>query len=115
LIDAYLDNPRFLCEDCTIDIYKEEHNFKSRKAAAAHRRRMFDVSYLFNEMVTDRYIAERGLNSVDDLKEDEMEKIMELSKEGYNNLFTKKEKVKMEEMEDQEKIEIMLSRKLDQL
>ena len=55
--DAYSQNPKFACKDCTIERYRIEHGFKTREAAAARRRRIFDVSYLFNEMITDKYFG----------------------------------------------------------
>lgn len=110
--DAYSDNPKVVCEDCTINIYQKERKIKSKKEATARRRRIFDVSYLFNEMITDKYLEEEDLKSVDDLEYKDMEKIMEIGKEAYNNLFSKAEKIKLEETEDQNKIEEKLRKKL---
>ncbi len=49
----------YICEDCAIDHYQKKYGFKSREAAAARRRRIFDVSYLFFEMITDKYLEKR--------------------------------------------------------
>jgi len=111
-MDAYSDSPRFVCESCTIDRYQEEHGFTSRKAAASHRRRMFDVNYLFNELLTDRYIKEKNYNTIDDLTEKDMNIIMETGRNSYNELFSKKEKVKIEETESQKEIERKLKKKI---
>ena len=112
VMDAYSDNPKFVCEDCAIEMYQKDHKLKSKKAAIARRRRIFDVSYLFNEMITDKYLEEKKLKSVDDLKYNDMEKIMETGKEAYNDLFSKTAKIKLEETEDQKKIEEKLRKKL---
>ena len=111
-MDAYSDNPKLVCEDCTIDKYQEDYKFKSREAAAARRRRIFDVSYLFNEMITDKYLEEKNLKSVDNLGHNDMEKIMEIGREAYNDLFTVMDKIKLEETEHQWKIEEKLRKKL---
>ena len=58
VLDGYSDNPKFVCENCAIDRYKKDHKFKSKKIASARRRRIFDVNYLFNEMITDKYLTE---------------------------------------------------------
>ena len=69
-IDAHTDNPKFYCEDCAIDAYMKDHGFKTREAAEARRRRIFDVGYLFNEMITDKYIRQRNKKSIDDQVEE---------------------------------------------
>ncbi|MFH1402598.1 MAG: hypothetical protein ABIG87_03185 [Patescibacteria group bacterium] len=113
IMDAYSDNPKFVCEDCAIIRYQKEHNLKTKAAAAARRRRIFDVGYLFSEMITDKYLKEKGLKTIDDLEYEDMEKIMEIGKEAYNGLFSKAEKTKLEETEDSEKIEEKLKEKLE--
>ena len=105
VLDAYSDNPKFVCEDCAIDKYQKDHKFKTREAAAARRRRMFDVGYLFNEMITDKYLQEKNLKSADDLGNSDMEKIMKTGKEAYNDLFSVTDKIKLEETEHQREIE----------
>ena len=112
MMDAYSDNPKFVCENCAIEIYQKDHKLKSKKAAIARRRRIFDVSYLFNEIITDKYLEEKNLKSVDALEYKDMEKIMKVGKEAYNDLFSKTEKIKLEETEDQKKIEEKLRKKL---
>jgi len=112
VMDFNSDNPKFACEDCAIEMYQHDHKLKFKEAAAARRRRIFDVSYLFNEMITDKYLEEKDLKLVDDLEYEDIEKIMEIGEEAYNNLFSKAEKIKLEETEDQKKIEEKLRKKL---
>jgi len=104
--------PKFICEDCAIDAYQEKHRFKNREAAAARRRRIFDVGYLFSEMVTDKYLEEMNYKSIDDLSDQEISLLLNISREKYNSLFTKEEKTKLEETESQADIEKKLREKL---
>ncbi|MCG2701411.1 hypothetical protein L6267_04550 [Candidatus Parcubacteria bacterium] len=112
MLDAYSDNPKIVCEDCAIVMYQKNYKLKSKKIAAARRRRIFDVGYLFNEMITDKYLEYKNLKSIDDLEYDDMEKITEIGKEAYNDLLSKTEKIKLEETEHQWKIEEKLRKKL---
>lgn len=105
----------YACEDCAIDEYRENNQFPSREMAEAHRRRIFDVGYLFNEMITDKYLGLVGLDDVDDLNEDEMKMIRAKGKFYYNTLISKRAKLKMEEMEEQVDIEKFLSSKIDKI
>ncbi len=112
---AYSDGSgelKFICEDCAIDAYQEKYGFKSREAAAARRRRIFDVGYLFSEMITDKYLAENNRKSIYDLSEQEISFLFNVSKDEYNSLFTKEEKVELEETESQADIEKKLREKL---
>ena len=110
--DAYSNKPKFICEDCTIDNYQYDYGFKSRKVATAYRRRMFDVGYLFNEMVTDKYLAEKNINSMDELDINEINYILDISRDVYNNLFSRRKKIKLKLTEKQEDIEKKLRKKL---
>jgi len=112
IMDAYSNKPQFVCEDCAIKMYQKDYKFKTKVAAAARRRRIFDVGYLFNEMIVDKYLKEKGLKTIDDLELEDIKIIMEISKAAYNNLFSKAEIIKLEEIEDQKKIEEKLKKKL---
>lgn len=115
---AFNDNSGDLkpvCEECTIAEYQKKFNLKNKEIARAKRRRIFDVGYLFNEMLTDKYLKDKKLNSIDDLDEEESMKIMEAGQKYYNELFTKKEKIKLEETFEQSEIEKALQKKLEKI
>lgn len=100
--NAYSNRPKYMCEDCAIDRYKDDLGYESRKAAEARRRRIFDVGYLLQEMITDRYLAEYNIKSVDDLEEGVVGWLFEMGNNLYNEFFSKKEKIRLEEIERQE-------------
>jgi len=105
---------KHFCEDCTIKNYKEQYGFETFEAAEARRRRMFDVGYLFNEIMTDEYLQRTG-KEYKDLELEEMREIAESSKEFYNLLFSKNEKERIERIEDQKEIEKELRKKLNRI
>lgn len=111
--NVYTDSPIYYCENCAIDLYKKEHGFSTRRAAESRRRRMFDVGYLFCEMITDRYLLINELRSIDNVSSNEIEYLSCLGKDAYNNLFTKSEKIEMEGIKEQKEIRKALSKKLD--
>lgn len=94
-----------VCENCAIDEYQRYYKFPSWEAAAASRRRIFDVQYLFNEILTDKYLADNHLSSVDDLSLEEMNSLLKASSGYYNSLFSKRKKMALEQNEDQAEIE----------
>lgn len=71
--------PVVFCEDCAIGQYQKKWLFESRDIAAAHRRRSFDVMYLFQELVLDRYMAEQHKQSIDDLNDEEILRVSSLA------------------------------------
>ena len=111
-IDAYSKNPKLICEECAIKNFQINNKFKTYKAAAAYRRRMFDVGYLFNEMVTDQYLNGNNLVSLDDLDFGLKERLLGLGAEIYNKFLSKKQKIKLEKIEKQEEIEKELKKLL---
>jgi len=94
-----------ICEDCAIDDYQKFYKFASREAAISSRRRIFDIGYLFNEMLIDKYLAENNLVSIDDLSAEEMEYLVKESICYYDSLFSKRKKIFLEQMEEQTAIE----------
>lgn len=104
-IDAHTNNPKIICEDCAIDRYMEFGGYVSREAAASHRRRIFDVSYLFREMITDIYMKENKINNFDDIDEDTAEFITEMAGNLWNERLSKEEKERLEKIVDQKEIE----------
>lgn len=99
-----------VCERCAILDFKERESFKTIKAATARRRRLFDVGYLFNEMVIDKYMEVKNIEKFEDLEN--AEDIFIKSSELYNHLFSKEDKVKLEEVEYQDNICSQLKEKI---
>jgi len=102
----------FVCEKCAIQRFKKENGFKTLRAATARRRRMFDVGYLFQEMVTDKFLFEKNLQKIDDLDDEQMDFITAISRLYFDEIFDEKEKAKLEETESQIEIEKKLQPKL---
>lgn len=113
-LEYHLKKPKIICKDCSIEMYQAEHGYKNKEAAASRRRRVFDVAYLFNEIIIDEYLNCNEIKSVDDLKEKDMKEIMNLSA-TYNELLSKEEKGVLEEMEKQSDIEKDLKEKVKKL
>ncbi len=93
------------CERCAIRNFKFHYGFRTLKLAEHRRRRLFDVGYLFNEMLVDKYMAEQCKNDIDQLSHDEREMLLDLSTEKFNLALSKAEKVKLEETVSQIDIE----------
>jgi hypothetical protein len=103
-------NMHQICEDCAVLRYKEDFGFKSSKAARFRRRRIFDVGYLFNEMILDLYMEE---NRIKDFQScDNADNIFIRAGELFNLIFDKSDKVKFEETEDQAIIEDEFQKRL---
>lgn len=105
--------PKMICEDCAIDGYMKAYGYKTRQAAAARRRRLFDVGYLFQDLVLDRYLDENNIISIDKLEFEEMQNVFMLGKDMYNMLFDKGDKIELEEIFDQKNIEKKMMTVLD--
>ena len=114
MIGGTAEEPGFLCEECAIDRHREEFGFASREAAAAHRRRMFDVSYLFQEMAIDRHLREHD-RSIDDLTALERDIICRIAEIRFNEKLSVGMKNELEEMESQETIERILGKEVKKL
>ena len=99
-----------ICENCAISRYKDENNFKTLKAAKARRRRIFDVGYLFNETVLDLYMSEKGIKDLDACSN--ADDIFIKASELYNILFSKEDKISLEEMYLQKDIESQINNRL---
>lgn len=101
--DGYSDNPKYFCEDCAIDDYRELYDFKTREAATSWRRRFFDVGYLLNELIIDRYLLEKGI-TFDKLSDAKWEQLSNMSRDLYNSI-SKKKKIILESIPEQSIIE----------
>ncbi|MFA6536307.1 MAG: hypothetical protein WCT25_02645 [Candidatus Paceibacterota bacterium] len=100
-----------ICERCAVEAYRKEHGFKTLAVAEARRRRMFDVGYLFNEILVDEYMKIKGIKDSKSLGE-KINDIFVRAPELYNYLFSKEEKVRIEEIEVQAEIEAELRGKI---
>jgi hypothetical protein len=101
--DGYSDNPKYFCEDCAIDAYMKDYDFKTREAAASWRRRFFDVGYLFNELIIERYLQEKGI-VFNQLSNEKWEQLSNMSRDIYNSLSKKKKSI-LESIPEQSTIE----------
>src|SRR3989339_997302 len=95
------DIPKIICEECTIEEFKEEHGYKTKKAAAARRRRIFDVGYLFTEIFVDKYCEKKSISSPDSLDARIFQDLLTLSSHAYSDFVSKEKKEELEEIEDQ--------------
>lgn len=91
--------PEYRCEKCAIQNYAELYGFKSLEVAESYRRRMFDVFYLFQEIVIDRILKE------------ERKIFKELTEEEYNtaigfanDMWKDKKVINKEKKEDLESL-----------
>ena len=94
-----------ICEGCAIWQYRDEHGFRTLPAAKARRRRLFDVGYLFNEMVVDKYMEMKLVKNFDNPGDGVADGLFVNACNLYNHLFSKEEKIKIEEIESQMDIE----------
>lgn len=104
-LDTYTNNPKVVCEDCAIDNYQKDFGYKTREIATARRRRMFEVTYLFFEMVLDQYLAQNKMPFIENINEAEYNRLMNLSREIFNTSLSRQEKIELEETYDQSEIE----------
>lgn len=102
--------PHQICEDCAVRRYKEEHGFKTLPSARARRRRIFDVGYFFNEIVLDLYMAEKGIKNFESCVN--ADDIFIKASHLYNQLFSKEDKITLEEIEDQKDIAKQIHKRL---
>lgn len=115
VLGANSDSYKIICEDCAIIQYQRGYGFVSKEVAAARRRRMFDVGYLFNEMVIDKYLETKELKSMDELDDEEFRYLLEIGNRAYNELLSKSKKIRLEETEKQEDIERGLKKFLERV
>jgi hypothetical protein len=106
-------NPHQICEECAVRRYKEDNKFKTLAAARARRRRIFDVGYLFNEMVLDLYMERKGIENFESFKKSN--KIFISASQLYNHLFSKEDKMRLEETNEQSDIESEIKRRLQSI
>lgn len=105
--------PQLTCEECAIRNFAYQEGFKSLKVATARRRRLFDIQYLFHEKIIDS-ILEKEDKKYKELTEEESQEILNVVQELWNDMkfITKKEKIVLEEIFDQDEIEEILDEML---
>jgi hypothetical protein len=111
--DGHTKKPKFICLDCAVDNYQKDYGFKNREVAIAHRRRLFDIGYLFSDMLLDRYTEVNNIKDVGELSEEIYMTILELARENFNEKFSIEEKKQLQETVQQEEIEKRLKTVID--
>lgn len=106
--------PEKRCERCAIKNFAVAEGFNSLEIAIARRRRIFDIGYLFQEMVIDRILKEEN-KKYKDLSDEEYQRAIEVATETWNDdrVISKDEKWYIEEMPSQKEIEEIFSEILD--
>ncbi|MEK7568631.1 MAG: hypothetical protein AAB497_00785 [Patescibacteria group bacterium] len=105
--------PHQICEKCAVWRYRDDNGFRTLSAAKARRRRIFDVGYIFNEMVIDRYISIKGVKNYDALPTGVADVIFIDAANLYNYLFSKEDKIRIEEIERQDEIADELRKRIE--
>ncbi len=99
------DGSSIICERCAIRNFQLNEGFKTLTAARAYRRRLFDVGYLWLEMLLDEYIALHELNSYEDVSPEAYGRISDLATFVMNSSTTTAQKVRLHNTPDQAMIE----------
>jgi hypothetical protein len=92
------------CDICAIKAYKTYQGFRTLKAAKAHRRRMFDIGYLFTELLIDDYMAYHEVEYLTDLSDNEYLELQTVSIHMQNTI-PKEKKIALENTVSQIAIE----------
>ena len=99
-----------ICEDCAVERFKNDYGFKTLKAAHARRRRIFDVGYLFNEIILDTLLNEKKIKDIKEYQN--ADEVFVRAGKLYSHIFKVDEKIKLEEIDSQKKIEDIFRKKL---
>lgn len=103
-----------ICDICAIADYKIREGFNTIKAAEAHRRRLFDVSYLLTEMLIDRFLKVYNLSSEECLSDNQRQYIFQISTQ-LQNMIDRESKIALQNLPDQSEIEEFYSSFLDDM
>jgi len=101
-----------ICENCAVLRYRHDYKIHSLAVARARRRRIFDIGYLFNEMMIDKYIKIKGIKDFSEIEAGFIDNIFIKGTELFNYLFCKEEKIKIEQIESQKDIENIFQKRL---
>lgn len=104
--------PHQICEKCAVWRFRDDNGFRTLVSAKARRRRLFDVGYLFNEMIVDKYMSVKGVKDYDALPAGLADTIFVDASNLYNYLFSKEDKIRIEEIEVQAEIEDELRKRI---
>ena len=110
---GYMDEmgrPKQICEDCPVERFKNDHGYKTFKEAYARRRRIFDVGYLFNEIILDTLLIEKKIQDINEYKN--ADEVFIRESKLYSHIFKTDDKIKLEEIDSQKKIEDIFRKKL---
>lgn len=110
---GYMDEmgrPKQICEDCAVKRFKIDNGFKTLNAAYARRRRIFDVGYLFNEIILDKLLSEKKIKDIDKYKN--ADEVFVRAGKLYSHIFKAEDKIKLEEIDNQNEIEDIFRKKL---
>ena len=110
---GYMDEmgrPKQICEDCAVKRFKNDNGFKTLNAAYARRRRIFDVGYLFNEIILETLLIKKKIK---DIKEyNNADEVFVRAGKLYSHIFKTADKIMLEEIDNQKQIEDIFRKKL---
>lgn len=78
-----LETEQAICDRCAIKNFMITEGFKNIKSAEAYRRRLFDVGYLFTEMILDKFCQKAGIDE-EQLEDVKRQALFESSQEIFN-------------------------------
>lgn len=102
-----------VCDVCAIKNYRYVEGFKTIKAAEAHRRRLFDVGYLFTEVLVDDYLKKHNIASEENLSVEERQSLFEISND-LQNMIPRSKKIELQNTINQAKIDRYYRRLIEQ-
>ncbi|OGI76377.1 hypothetical protein A3C57_01205 [Candidatus Nomurabacteria bacterium RIFCSPHIGHO2_02_FULL_33_12] len=104
--NSLVNPPEYRCEKCAILNYAEDYDFKSLEVAESYRRRMFDVFYLFQEILIGKILKEEK-KTFKSLTDEEYDSIISLATDIWRDekVVSKNLKLNLENLYYQKDIE----------
>ncbi|MBI1975852.1 MAG: hypothetical protein HYS59_02560 [Candidatus Vogelbacteria bacterium] len=93
-----------VCESCATERFRRVHGYLSIEAAAARRRRAFDIEFLFQEKILDSYLKETG-KTIKELDRKAFRELLELARFLFHQNIPPNKRKRMEEASSQDSIE----------